>query len=475
MANIFLSYANEDHERARQLAAALEAMGWTVYWDRKVSAGGTYRGVIESEIKKSDCVLVLWSKASISSHWVRDEANEGLERGILVPVLIDAIEPPMGFRSIHAADLAEYQGDETSPGFRQLVSDLTALTAPAAAPSRDPVPSAPARRLPASGAGILKRVWDMFRPRDRERSVRKSAPPSPAPAPVGATPEPAPEAAPRTPDPVFLGVSAPRRVEPGGVFSARFVVYIEVLEERVRQQLKELGGDEAQSALGIAPDRAARWKVGTPVTVRLEAGPHISVRPPEASFEWSGRNNLVSFSLTVASNAPAARIQLRFEAFIEGLPVAFIPLDIAIAQAADPSRATASARPAATAFASYSSLDAQAVTLCLSALSRWDAGLKVFMDCLDLKPNEPWRQELERVIPEQDTFFLFWSANAMKSKWVDWEWRHASAKKGIDAIRPFPLDDPAVAPPPPELQHLHFRDRYMMAREALARVAERRT
>jgi hypothetical protein len=60
---------------------------------------------------------------------------------------------------------------------------------------------------------------------------------------------------------VFLGVSAPRRVEPGSVFSARFVVYIEVLEERVRQQLKELGGEEAQSALGIAPDRAARWKV----------------------------------------------------------------------------------------------------------------------------------------------------------------------------------------------------------------------
>jgi hypothetical protein len=259
------------------------------------------------------------------------------------------------------------------------------------------------------------------------------------------------------------------------MFSARFVAYIQVLEERVRQQLNELDGDEAQSALGIAPDRAARWEIGAPVAVRLEAGPHISVRPPEASFEWSGRHNLVSFSLTVAPDAPAVRTQLRFEAFIEGLPVAFIPLDIAIGQRTDSSRVTRSTRPHATAFASYSSLDAQAVTLCLSALSRWDAGLKIFMDCLDLKPNEPWRNELERVIPEQDAFFLFWSANAMKSKWVDWEWRHALAKKGIDVVRPFPLDDPAVAPPPQELQHLHFRDRYMMAREALARVAERRT
>ena len=158
---------------------------------------------------------------------------------------------------------------------------------------------------------------------------------------------------------MLLGVSAARR-RARGVFSARFIAYIEALEERVRRQLKELGGDEAQSALGIAPDRAARWKVGTPVTVRLEAGPYISVRPPEASFEWSGRHNLVSFSLTVAPDAPAARTQLRFEAFIEGLPVAFIPLDIAVAQASDASRATASARPPATAFASYSALDAQA-------------------------------------------------------------------------------------------------------------------
>jgi hypothetical protein len=273
---------------------------------------------------------------------------------------------------------------------------------------------------------------------------------------------------------VLLGVSAPRRVEAGAVVSARFVAYVEALEERVRQQLKELGGDEAQSALGISPDRAARWKPGTPVTVRLDAGPHIGVRPAEASFEWNGRHNLVSFSLTVAADAPAGRAQLRFEAFIEGLPIAFVPLDIGIAQAADAARATASARPAATAFASYSSLDAQNVALCLSALSRWDAGLKVFMDCLDLTPNQSWQKELERVIPAQDAFLLFWSANSMKSKWVDWEWHHAAASKGLDAIRPFPLDDPAIAPPPPELQHLHFRDRYMMARQALARVAESR-
>ena len=118
MARIFLSYASEDRDRARELAADLEALGWAVWWDHKLQAGKTFAGVIESEIKRSDCVLVLWSQASITSRWVRDEANEGLERGVLVPVLIDAVAPPMGFRSIHAANLVGYRGDRTSPGFR---------------------------------------------------------------------------------------------------------------------------------------------------------------------------------------------------------------------------------------------------------------------------------------------------------------------------------------------------------------------
>lgn len=155
MAHIFISYANEDRDRAHQIAVDLEALGWTVWWDHKLQAGKTFAGVIESEIKKADCVLVLWSKASTSSRWVRDEANEGLERGVLVPVLIDPVAPPMGFRSIHAADLIGYEGDQTSPGFRQLVSDLTALVAPAAAPGPSPKPAETER----GGTGVDWRKW----------------------------------------------------------------------------------------------------------------------------------------------------------------------------------------------------------------------------------------------------------------------------------------------------------------------------
>jgi hypothetical protein len=52
-------------------------------------------------------VVVAWSRDSIDSAWVSEEADEGKKRGILVPCLLDAVESPIGFRSIQAADLSE--------------------------------------------------------------------------------------------------------------------------------------------------------------------------------------------------------------------------------------------------------------------------------------------------------------------------------------------------------------------------------
>jgi len=127
MAIIFLSYASEDRERARPLAAALEMIGWSVWWDRKIPAGRTFAEVIEAALTGSRCVIVLWSHESVKSQWVREEADEGKKRGKLVPVFVDAVEPPMGFRAIHAADLVDWDGTTSAAGFRQLVTDLTAL------------------------------------------------------------------------------------------------------------------------------------------------------------------------------------------------------------------------------------------------------------------------------------------------------------------------------------------------------------
>ena len=97
MSDIFISYACKDRQRVQRLAEALEAREWSVWWDRTISAGKTFDDVIEEEFRSAKCVIVVWSSASVTSSWVTEEASEGQRKGILVPVLFEDVEPPIGF------------------------------------------------------------------------------------------------------------------------------------------------------------------------------------------------------------------------------------------------------------------------------------------------------------------------------------------------------------------------------------------
>jgi formylglycine-generating enzyme required for sulfatase activity len=141
MSDIFISYAKEDRPRAGAIAKALEDHGWSVWWDRDIRAGKNIALVIEEEIGKARCVVVLWSATSIRRDWVNDEAREGNERGILVPVLIENVRPPLGFRSMHAADLTAWKGDAAAPAFLRLRSDIEALIGPPAKVAQAAVPA----------------------------------------------------------------------------------------------------------------------------------------------------------------------------------------------------------------------------------------------------------------------------------------------------------------------------------------------
>jgi TIR domain-containing protein len=79
MPDIFLSYAREDEGRARMLAEALESRGWSVWWDRRIPHGQDFNAYIQQQLDAARCIVVLWSKASVASQFVRDEASEGLE------------------------------------------------------------------------------------------------------------------------------------------------------------------------------------------------------------------------------------------------------------------------------------------------------------------------------------------------------------------------------------------------------------
>jgi hypothetical protein len=128
--HIFISYAREDRTRAQTLAQTLEDRGWSTFWDRRIPAGKTWRDTIGRELSDARCVIVLWSKTSIKSDWVHDEADDAKRRGILIPVLIEDVDPPFGFRSIQAADLIDWQAMELTEAFRSLIADISDLIGP---------------------------------------------------------------------------------------------------------------------------------------------------------------------------------------------------------------------------------------------------------------------------------------------------------------------------------------------------------
>ena len=130
MTDVFISYASEDRERARTLASSLEEKGWSVWWDRKIIAGQTFDQVIEQELETAKSVVVLWSKDSVSSEWVKNEAAAAAERGVLVPALIDAVKLPLEFRRRQAADLVGWGGDPSHGGFQALCDGIAAKVIP---------------------------------------------------------------------------------------------------------------------------------------------------------------------------------------------------------------------------------------------------------------------------------------------------------------------------------------------------------
>jgi hypothetical protein len=127
MADIFLSYAREDEARIEPLVAAFVAQGWSVFWDRQIPAGQSWRSHIGQALRDAKCVVVVWSRHSVASRWVMEEAEEGQQRGNLVPILLEAVELPIGFRGVQAGDLRAWQPDRPSPQFTQLIRDIGAL------------------------------------------------------------------------------------------------------------------------------------------------------------------------------------------------------------------------------------------------------------------------------------------------------------------------------------------------------------
>lgn len=128
MSDVFVSYARPDEPYAERVADALRALGYRVWRDDELPAHRGYAEVIEERLNSAGAVVVLWSAHSAKSQWVRAEADTARAIGTLVQATIDGSVPPLPFNQIQCADLAGWDGDDGSPGWRKLVASVQELS-----------------------------------------------------------------------------------------------------------------------------------------------------------------------------------------------------------------------------------------------------------------------------------------------------------------------------------------------------------
>jgi adenylate cyclase len=139
---LFLSYAREDVDTARQLAECLGRAGHEVWWDRHIQGGSRFTNEIDRALKDAQAVIVLWSSASVESAWVQDEAAEGRDTGRLVPITVNGSRPPLGFRQFHAIELGSWNEGGDPDTLDELVAAIAKTAGPSSAKPEAPKPQA---------------------------------------------------------------------------------------------------------------------------------------------------------------------------------------------------------------------------------------------------------------------------------------------------------------------------------------------
>src|SRR5215467_2748049 len=174
MNDVFISYASSDRQIAQKFADAFENCGWSVWWDREIPVGKNFDQVIEEELNAAHCVVVLWSKESVQSRWVKTESSAAADRDRLAPVLIDHAAIPLEFKRIQTAMLPGWDGDTANPEFQKLVqairdlvgrSEPTVHVAPHRIENKTTTPTSPrirARLLAVVGVALLIIVGFVF-------------------------------------------------------------------------------------------------------------------------------------------------------------------------------------------------------------------------------------------------------------------------------------------------------------------------
>ena len=86
MAQVFISYSQKAAAQTRALAAQLEGLGYTVWWDDGLIAGQNFDHAIREELGEAEAIVVVWTPESVVSDYVKVEAGIGWFRDKLIAV-----------------------------------------------------------------------------------------------------------------------------------------------------------------------------------------------------------------------------------------------------------------------------------------------------------------------------------------------------------------------------------------------------
>jgi serine/threonine-protein kinase len=179
-ADVFVSYKAEDRARLAPLVAALEAEGFSIWWDARIAGGANWREEIQEHLDRAKCVVVAWTKRSVgpAGTFVRDEATRAQRRGVYLPVRLDRVEPPLGFGEVQALSLQGWKGDRGDPRFEAVADAVRSLIGGAYLGGR-PVSlvkgSISRRRMMAGGAAALAGVGGLALLKPKSAYARRIA------------------------------------------------------------------------------------------------------------------------------------------------------------------------------------------------------------------------------------------------------------------------------------------------------------
>ena len=165
MPDLFLSYARDDQDIARRFAENLQREGFEVWWDQALNPGEAFDQVTEEALAAASAVIVLWSKSSVSSRWVRAEATQANANHRLLPVMIEPCTRPIMFELTHTADLSNWKGGRDDPAWQAFVASVRrfvqrrgsgeSAVVPALRPETMALPRPTPRERMARAVGVL--------------------------------------------------------------------------------------------------------------------------------------------------------------------------------------------------------------------------------------------------------------------------------------------------------------------------------